>query len=168
MLSSNTARAASPTPPVVSPTVQAQAEPQLVVESRFGTIVVDGESRVTFPQGLLGFSDFHTFGLATLPDGKHPQFRVLQSLEDASLAFLVAPLNIESGAISAEDLTEACTTLSIVREDLAVLLIVTVRREGNAAQVSVNLRAPVFVDSRRHVARQYVLPNARYAIRHPL
>jgi flagellar assembly factor FliW len=168
MLSSNTARAASPTPPVVPSTVPAQAEPQLIVESRFGTIVFDGESRVTFPQGLLGFSDFHNFGLATLPDGKHPQFRVLQSLEDASLAFLVAPLNVDSGAISAEDLTEACTTLGIVREDLAVLLIVTVRRDGSAAQVSVNLRAPVFVDSRRRVARQYVLPNARYAIRHPL
>jgi len=164
---SHTAHAVSPTPPVVPP-APAKAEPQLVVESRFGTIVVDGESRVTFPQGLLGFSDFHAFGLAALPDGKHPQFRVLQSLEDASLAFLVAPLNVESGAISAEDLTEACGTLGIVREDVAVLLIVTVRREDNAAQVSVNLRAPVFVDSRRRVARQYVLPNARYAIRHPL
>jgi flagellar assembly factor FliW len=168
MLSSNTARAASPTPPVVPAAAPPSAEPQIVVESRFGTIVVESESRLAFPQGLLGFSDFHAFGVATLPDGKHPQFRVLQSLEDASLAFLVAPLNIESGAISADDLTEACTTLGIVREDLAVLLIVTVRREGEAAQVSVNLRAPVFVDARRRIARQYVLPNARYAIRHPL
>ncbi|MGE5537904.1 MAG: flagellar assembly protein FliW [Gemmatimonas sp.] len=165
MLSTNTARAASGTPPVPA---AAGAEPPLVVESRFGTIVVAADARITFPQGLLGFSDFHAFGLAPLPEGKHPQFRVLQSLEDASLAFLVAPLSLDSGALAAEDVAEACATLGIAREDLAVLLIVTVRREGASAQVSVNLRAPVFVDSRRRAARQYVLPNARYAIRHPL
>ena len=170
MLSSNTARVASNSPPAMPAEVPSPgaAEPQVVVESRFGTIVVASEARITFPQGLLGFSDCHAFGLAPLPDGKHPQFRVLQSIEDATLAFLVAPLSIESGAIAADDIVEACGTLGIAREDLAVLLIVTVRRDGAAAQVSVNLRAPVFVDSRRRVARQYVLPNARYAIRHPL
>jgi flagellar assembly factor FliW len=165
MLSSNTARVATGTPPAVSGAANDQP---LVVESRFGTIMVAADSQISFPQGLLGFSDFHAFGVATLPDGKHPQFRVLQSLEDASLAFLVAPLNLDSGAISAEDMADACATLAIPREELGVLLIVTVRREGATAQVSVNLRAPVFIDSRRRVARQYVMPNARYAIRHPL
>jgi flagellar assembly factor FliW len=143
-------------------------ESPIAVESRFGTVIISSAARMTFPQGLLGFSDYHVFGVAPLPNGKHPQFRVLQSLEAADLAFLVAPFNLDSGAISAQDINEACTTLGIARQDLMVLLIVTVRRDGESAQVSVNLRAPLFVDAHRGIARQYVLPNTEYAIRHPL
>lgn len=163
MLSTNTARAELPP---VSPA--ASAEAPLAVESRFGTIVISSAARLTFPQGLLGFSDYRSFGIAPLPDGKHPQFRVLQCLDEPGLAFLVAPFNLDSGAIADEDIREACDTLGIPRSDLLVLLIVTVRRDGATVQVSVNLRAPVFVDCRRGIARQYVMPNARYAIRHPL
>ena len=166
MLSTNTALAVTNAPPPM-PEIPA-ADAPIAVDSRFGTIVVASEARLTFPQGLLGFSDHHMFGVASLPSGKHPQFRVLQSLETAELAFLVAPLNLESGAISVEDIDDACKTLGIPRNDLLVLLIVTVRREGTSAQVSVNLRAPVFVDARRGIARQYVMPNTTYAIRHPL
>lgn len=166
MLSANTATASTNAPPLPSTTPAVDAP--IVVESRFGTIVISSAARITFPQGLLGFSDYHSFGIAPLPDNRHPQFRVLQSLDAAELAFLVAPLSLESDAIVAKDIDEACGTLGIVREDLLVLLIVTVRREGELAQVSVNLRAPLFVDARRGVGRQYVMPNARYAIRHPL
>jgi flagellar assembly factor FliW len=165
MLSANTALAKSAPPP--APALPAVDAP-IAVESRFGLVVISSAARMTFPQGLLGFSDYHSFGVAPLPDGKHPQFRVLQSLEAAELAFLVAPLNLESGAVANDDIDEACATLGIARDDLLVLLIVTVRREGESAQVSVNLRAPVFVDARRGIARQYVMPNTRYAIRHPL
>jgi flagellar assembly factor FliW len=165
MLSANTATAAK-APPPAQPTIPDEAP--IAVDSRFGTIVISSAARVTFPQGLLGFSDYHLFGVAPLPEGKHPQFRVLQSLEAAELAFLVAPLNLDSGAIAAEDIDEACRTLAVPRDDLLVLLIVTVRREGESAQVSVNLRAPLFIDARRGIARQYVMPNTRYAIRHPL
>lgn len=165
MLSTNTAAIAQSPPPTVA---MPASDAPIAVESRFGTVIVSSAAHITFPQGLLGFSDYHLFGIAPLPNGKHPQFRVLQSLEAADLAFLVAPFNIESGAISAHDISEACSTLGIARQDLMVLLIVTVRREGESAQVSVNLRAPVFVDARRGIARQYVMPNTEYAIRHPL
>ena len=84
------------------------------------------------------------------------------------LAFLVAPMNMESGAIDDADLTEASETLGIPRKSLAVLLIVTVRRDDAGAHVSVNMRAPVFVDIERRTARQYVLPNGKYSIRQGL
>jgi flagellar assembly factor FliW len=164
MLATNAATAQILPPPMSMPS----NESPIAVESRFGTVIISSAARITFPQGLLGFSDYHVFGVAPLPNGKHPQFRVLQSLETADLAFLVAPFNLDSGAISVQDINEACATLGIAREDLMVLLIVTVRREGESAQVSVNLRAPLFVDARRGIARQYVMPNTEYAIRHPL
>ncbi len=138
------------------------------VESRFGAIEVVSENMIQLPNGLLGFAEFHDFGLAALPDGRHPQFRVLQCMTSQDLAFLVAPLNLESRAIDEEDLMEACTTLGISRQNLIVLLIVTVRRDDEGAHVSVNMRAPLFVDGARNIARQYVMPNNKYSIRHTL
>lgn len=144
------------------------ANQTLMIESRFGTLTVRPHASLLFPQGLLGFADCRDFALADLPDGKQPQFKALQCLTDASLAFLVAPLPSASTAIDADDIQEACNSLSISPEDLAVVLIVTVRRDDDGAHVSVNLRAPVLIDTRNRVARQYVLPNNKYQIRHKL
>lgn len=147
---------------------ETDADQTLVIESRFGTLSVRPQTSLCFPQGLLGFGDFRDFALAELPNSKHPQFKALQCLTDPNLAFLVAPLASDSQAIDPVDVEEACETLSIAREDLAILLIVTVRRDDDGSHVSVNLRAPVLVDTRQRVARQYVLPNNKYEIRHRL
>lgn len=140
----------------------------LMIESRFGTLTIRPHATLMFPQGLLGFGDYRDFALAELPNGKQPQFKALQCLSDPSLAFLVAPLPSESSAIDLVDVEEACRSLDIAAEDLAIVLIVTVRRDDEGAHVSVNLRAPILIDARRRVARQYVLPNSKYEIRHKL
>lgn len=162
----NTVPTPKPMPPVpVSDVPQGQS---LTVESRFGTLVVAPAAMLTVPQGLLGFGDYREFGLAELPNGKYPQFRVLQCLTDQNLAFLVAPVAQDANAIDHADIVEACAVLGMAIEDLAVMLIVTVRRDDDGAHVSVNLRAPLFVDTRNRIARQYVLPNGKYPVRQPL
>ena len=138
------------------------------IESRFGHLAFRGENAITLPQGVLGFSGYHDFCIANLPDGKHPQFKVLQCLTEPDVAFLVVPFNIDSEAIEEADLDEACEALSIERQDLMMFLIVTVRREGDGASVSVNLRAPLFIDRGKSTGRQYVMPNNKYSIRHGL
>lgn len=140
----------------------------LMIESRFGTLTIHPHATLMFPQGLLGFGDCRDFALAELPNGKQPQFKALQCLSDPSLAFLVAPLPSESSAIDQIDVDEACRSLEIAMDDLAIVLIVTVRRDDAGAHVSVNLRAPILIDARRRIARQYVLPNNKYEIRHKL
>ncbi|HEY4135703.1 MAG TPA: flagellar assembly protein FliW [Alphaproteobacteria bacterium] len=152
-------------PPVLAP--EAEQRP-LVVESRFGTLAIGEHAMLSMPQGLLGFGDYHDFALAELPEGKYPQFRVLQCLSDQNLAFLVAPLSADNQAIEPADIEEACRGLGIAMADLALMLIVTVRRDEDGAHVSVNLRAPVFVDTRQHFARQFVMPNSKYPVRHSL
>lgn len=155
--------------PMREPSESSDVESQtLLMESRFGALAIHPNATLLFPQGLLGFGDFRDFALADLPDGKQPQFKALQSLSDPSLAFLVAPLPTESSAIDQVDVEEACVNLEIASEDLAIVLIVTVRRDEEGVHVSVNLRAPILIDTRRRVARQYVLPNSKYEIRHKL
>ncbi len=165
MLANQSALQSTAAPPA---TDIGDANQTLVIESRFGTLTVRPRASLLFPQGLLGFADYRDFALADLPDGKQPQFKALQCLTDANLAFLVAPLPSDSTAIDADDIQEACNSLSITPEDLAIVLIVTVRRDDDGAHVSVNLRAPVLIDTRHRVARQYVLPNNKYQIRHKL
>lgn len=148
------------TPPAVGSTT--------LIESRFGDLEFHSDNALTLPQGVLGFSGYHDFFVANLPDGKHPQFKVLQCLTEPDVAFLVVPFNIDSEAIEEADLDEACEALSIERQDLVMFLIVTVRREGDSAAVSVNLRAPLFIDKGKHTGRQYVMPNNKYSIRHGL
>lgn len=157
----------SPLDSQVEPGPDAAGQP-IVIDSRFGTLVVEADNILKLPNGLLGFGDFHDYGLAPLPDGQHPHFQVLQCLEDPDLAFLVAPLNLTGDTIEECDLVEACANLGINRQALALLLIVTVRRTEQNAEISVNLRAPVFVDVTRRMARQYVLPTNKYSIRHRL
>lgn len=161
----NTALTQTIAPP---PVLAASAPRTLVVESRFGTLAIGENATLAMPQGLLGFGDYHDFALAELPDGKYPQFRVLQCLSDQNLAFLVAPLSAGNQAIDAADIEDACRALGIALDDLALMLIVTVRRDEAGAHVSVNLRAPVFVDTRNRVARQYVMSNSKYPVRHTL
>lgn len=173
MLAHNTARTQDRAAVDPAPAATPGAKPKpntkpIVVESRFGPLEIRPEDCLTLPGGLLGFGEFHDFALTAVPGDRHPQFRVLQCLTSPDLAFLVAPLNLDSEAIAADDLAEACATYEIARENLVVLLIVTVRRDDKGAHVSVNMRAPLLVDTAKHVARQYVLSDNRYSIRHAL
>lgn len=141
----------------------------LTIENGFGTFTFDRDNALTLPRGLLGFSEETEFALAVLPNPVLAEFNLLQSLTTAALSFLVVPLALDNDMIAAEDLTKALADLSIAAEDAAILLIVTLRqdREGGVA-ATVNLRAPVLLDTREQTGYQHVLHKDGYAIRHPL
>lgn len=139
-----------------------------VIVSRFGPIVVEAENAITFPSGLLGFPGLRDYALASLPDERFRRFLVLQSLEDDGVAFLVQPLDPDQGLIAQAELDEACATLGIPRADLALLLIVSVRRQADKAVLTVNLRAPLIINAARRRGVQHVLANGAYPIRHVL
>lgn len=139
-----------------------------VIASRFGPIVVGPDAEVAFPSGLLGFGGLRAFSLAGLPDERYRSFLVLQSLEDDAVAFLVRPLDPDAGPIAPAEIDEACAALAIPRGDLALLLIVSVRRQNDKAVLTVNLRAPLFIHAERRRGVQYVMPNGSYPIRYVL
>ena len=114
---------------------------------------------------MLGFGEFHSYGLADLGDPRFPQFKVLQSLDDDQLAFLVLPLDPSTGFLDRADLDAACNTLSIAIDDLVVLLVITTRKTSEGPSVSANLRAPLLIDAVSRVGIQYVLRNERYPVR---
>ena len=143
----------------------AKDDSRLIVDSRFGSLAISRNSILDFPHGLLGFGDFHSFGIADLSDPRYAQFKVLQCLEDHQLAFLVLPLDPNTGFIDRADLDIACDSLVVAWDDLVILLVVTVRKAEQGASVTANLRAPLLIDGTTRIGNQYVLSSERYPVR---
>lgn len=135
--------------------------------TRFGPVRVDGEREIAFPVGLLGFPGHRRYVLSGLPDRPGP-FKLLQAADDPDLGFLVLPLEREDGPIAAGDLEAACAQLAIPAEALAVLAIVTLRPGAAGVVTTVNLKAPLLIDTARQRGWQVVLPSDGYDLRHPL
>lgn len=161
MMPNNAAEPAAGADPVM-----AAATGKVTLDTRFGVIEFDRADAIRMPRGLLGYTEFREYGLSDLPNPGVSQFKLLQSLVEPALSFVVAPFNIECDAIDADDLDGACRSLSITPENLAMLLIVATRKIGPETQVSVNLRAPIFIDTLSQTGWQFVLPKDRYPIRH--
>lgn len=138
---------------------------RLIIDSRFGALAISQNSILDFPRGLLGFGDFHSFGIADLSDPRYAQFKVLQCLDDHQLAFLVLPLDPNTGFIDHADLDVACESLMVKIDDLIILLVVTVRKTEQGASITANLRAPLLIDSMTHIGNQYVMHSERYPVR---
>lgn len=138
------------------------------ITSRFGDITVDMDKAVIFPRGLLGMPDKFHFVLSAFPNPKMSQFMVLQSLEDKALSFIALPADIHNGIIAAEDIRAASRDLQIEEKNLAMLFIVSVHRGLDQVKLSVNARAPLFIDSERRTGVQYVFQQDRYNVQHML
>ena len=139
-----------------------------VISSRFGDIMVDVERAVAFPSGLLGIPNGRSFVLANFPSEKMSQFRVLQSLDDTALAFITMPIALDGKIVATSDIEQAAGELGIDMADLVVLLVVSVHRSLSDTKISVNSRAPLFIDSRHKFGVQFVLSKDSYKVQHLL
>jgi flagellar assembly factor FliW len=137
-----------------------------VIKSRFGDIVIDTRNMLVFPKGLLGMPTAQRFILANFPSEKMAQFKLLQCLDDLMLSFIALPLSPDNAIIRYDDAVQVCRSLSITPENLIMLLIVCVHRGLEGTRLSVNARAPVFIDSRLKAGTQYVFPQDHYKVQH--
>lgn len=138
------------------------------VTTRFGVIEFDLNQALTFPKGIPGFIGYQQFGLAMIPSETQSSFMLLQALDPDDLSFIVLPYDPSAGLIDANDIEAAQGHLGIAPADCAIMLIATFRRMGGSFETSVNMRAPLFIDTANRLAWQYILPNDRYEVRHTL
>lgn len=141
---------------------------------RIATLMGDREFRwdkaIYMPAGLSGFSDNNIFALANFPSEISNSFKLLQCLTDPELAFIVAPYNPDSNLLAAEDINPAVATHGIAPENLAIVLIVTLQKPDGKdnVEMTVNMRAPILIDTARQTAFQIRLNKPQYDYRHPL
>lgn len=137
----------------------------IVQTAYFDEIEIEASNIIHFEHGIPGFEDENQFILQSIEE-EHG-FQVLQSVQTASLAFIVTnPYAVMTGYTF--ELDEAtCHALQLHdTKDLAVLAIVTLKE--TLAQSTVNLKAPIIMNLTNNKAKQVILNDDRYAIRHPL
>lgn len=139
----------------------------LIIESRFGEIVIRENDVVYLPQGIYGFEDYHTFAIIGLP-GEHPAgFRVLQCLDEIGLVFLLMPLLQNNVLMIPEsDLREATDYLGVKFRSCDFYAMTSIGENKGSLEFSLNLKAPVVVDRTQKKAWQYILEKSEYPVRH--
>lgn len=143
-------------------------EKPVMIETRFGPLEFGPENSLFMPVGPLGFGDFRRFGLADLPKPASSRFKLLQSLDNHELGFIVTALDPNDGRVTRSDIEDAALSVGIPLDAARFLLIVTIRVAGGETNMTANLRAPIVLDRKRMIARQVVMANASYPIQMPL
>lgn len=131
---------------------------------RFGEIEIDDQTVLSFANGIPGFEAIKSYTLITVDNSP---FMHLQAVENGNLAFIVvSPFDFFPSYEF--DLQERVTKeLDITRdEQIKVLNMISIRHELSSA--TVNLTAPLIINTRNHKGTQYIIPDGKYSIQQPL
>lgn len=136
-----------------------------VKTTRFGELELDESRIITFIAGILGFPKYRKYVL--IDQDKSSPFRWLQSVENEGLAFvLIDPLYIMPEyriEVSKEDIGD----LNLSSLDKAVVVCIVNINEG-CKSVTTNLVGPIIVNPEKMLAKQLILFDSHYSIKHNL
>lgn len=131
--------------------------------TRFGNVQIAEDRVITFPKGLLGFSEHRRFCL--LEPAEDSAFFWLQSVDDPSLAFVVTDPSFFVPEYSVPIRAEQMTDLALGRlEDAQVFVIVNKVDQA----LTGNLQGPLVINTLTRSGEQFVLAEKRWTTRHPL
>ncbi|WP_343559796.1 flagellar assembly protein FliW [Kiloniella sp. b19] len=140
----------------------------ITLNTRFGVMEIDRSNAIKMPMGMVGFSEHKEFAL-TVP--AHPAlegYMLLQCITEETLTFILKPYLYETEVLRPEDLAQVIQKHEIKPENLAVMLVTTIRQTPAGPRKSVNMRAPVFIDTERQIAWQNIFNSDDYNVRHPV
>ena len=82
-------------------------EQDVIIENRFGTFSVPQHQVISFSAGMLGFETYRDFALLVIPSTKADSpFRLLQSIEEAELSFIVMTTDAKTSVLYKKDVEE--------------------------------------------------------------
>lgn len=119
---------------------------------------------LTFKKGLPGFELLLNFELGNLENNE--KFKILKSKEEDISFVTISPFDMyEDYEINLNE--ETIKELEIENpEDVLVLSIITL---GKTLQKStINLKAPIIINVKNNLGKQYILQTDKYETKHPL
>jgi flagellar assembly factor FliW len=143
-----------------------QKPKEVKIDSRFGPITVQPANAISFPHGMPGIPGILSFCITNMPNIKNEQFKLMQCMGDHSLSFIVVPSTYDNQLLETADVEDGCAVLGITKENLLLLFIVTAHVTPIGRRLSVNAKAPIFVDVKTKIATQYVFQGNNYEIQH--
>lgn len=134
----------------------------------FGKIEVEKEKLIHFANGIIGFPDMKDFTLIfeETEEEKSP-ISWLQSIQEPELALPVMdPLSIipEYAPVVNDELLQPLGKMK--PDDLLVMVTVTVPAEMK--NISINLKAPLIINSETRQACQIIVDNNEYSVKYPI
>jgi len=141
--------------------------PTVTIESQaLGRVTVSTDRIITFAAGLPGFPDERRFAL--IHDHLDPPFYCLQSVDNASLAFVVADptalvpdYRAKNGARTLQELRASGP------EDLQALVTLTIP-PGRPREITANLMSPLLINPEQGLGKQVVIEKPHYSHQHPI
>lgn len=132
----------------------------------FGIVEINEADVLKFTGPILGFEEIHEY--VVLHDQTKPgPFFWLQAVGHKEPAFVVAEATNLVADYRPEFSIDDLTSLEVESsEDLKILLIM--RIPENVKDISANLKAPVVINAKKGVAKQIVLNDDGYQVRHYL
>jgi len=135
------------------------------VTTRFGEIDFKETEVIDFPKGILGFSQLTRYVM--IERKEFAPFKWFQSVEDPNVAFVILdPLQFFPNyklEINEKELEELNYTNS---RDLVTYVIVTIPPDASLA--SADLLGPLVINLKKRLAKQAVMPDSPYTIKHYL
>jgi flagellar assembly factor FliW len=138
-----------------------------IQSTRFGTLAVDDERVIEFPNGLLGFPEHKRFAL--IQTGEENYFFWLQSVDEPNLAFVVADPGIFFKGYEVPLRDETRQELRLGDEEGAerfLQVFVICNKVGE--WLTGNLLGPLVVNAGNRLAQQVVLTEKKWTTRQPL
>jgi flagellar assembly factor FliW len=133
---------------------------------RFGTVEVAEDKAIEFPQGLAGFEDLRRFALLH-PESDEPKYHILQSMEDADVAFTIADpalfgFSYEITLDEAQSAMLAQADAPDAVADDAVLVILS--KENDNAPLRAILKAPLILNLKTRRGIQHTFARLDYTL----
>lgn len=139
----------------------------MTTETRlFGTITIEDEKLITFPEGIIGFPFMQQFALIHDADNEKGPIMWLQSMDEPTFAMpvLEPQLVVDSYNPVVND-EHLAPTGDLKPEQTYVLVTLTVPTE--IEKMSVNLKAPIVINMENNKAVQIIVEDD-YQVKHPI
>ncbi|MBY0469816.1 flagellar assembly protein FliW [bacterium] len=137
----------------------------IIKTGRFGQLTVGDDERIRIPQGILGFPELQNYFLVDPADDTLILW--LQSIDRPEVAFpLLEPKIFRPDyavRLSSMELREL--QLESINQS-AVFSVLTI--PDDVTQMTANLKAPLVINLKRQVAKQVVLQENEYGIKHTM
>ncbi|MCI5584236.1 MAG: flagellar assembly protein FliW [Lachnospiraceae bacterium] len=136
------------------------------IETRvFGTIEIDDSKIIHFPGGIIGFPEMKDFALLHDEEkGKDVPVRWLQSVQEPQFAMPVMDPLLVSGDYNPEVEDELLKSIGPLTQE-ETLVLVTVSVPKDLSKMSVNLQAPIIINTENRKAAQVIVNTDIYPIK---
>jgi flagellar assembly factor FliW len=133
--------------------------------TRFGSVEIDDDRIIEMPDGMLGFAERRFILLSPDNNGR---FFWFQSVDNPALAFVVTDPTAFVPGYEVTLTPDEYDRLKLDQESAEIILLVVTTIPREAKDITINLQGPIVVNPEKMTAKQIVLENGKYGIRHPL